>query len=139
MTMSSISTACDDMVTPIQTTGVSDAFGEIDICAAHGTPSREDLGAMRGAVSGQPQDPELHLPGSISVHGVCATDVSREPAGHRSVFALADREALPHGHSRSGFAQHTGQRERDSGLADLCRLRPASDRYRPQAVYQRTP
>src|ERR1039457_2233342 len=68
MTLSSISTACDAMLAPNQPIGVSDAFGEIDICAAHGTPSGEDLGAMRGALSGQPQDPELHLSGSISVH-----------------------------------------------------------------------
>ena len=43
--------------------GVSDAFREIDICAAHGTPSGEDLGAVRGALSRQPQDPDLQLSG----------------------------------------------------------------------------
>src|ERR1035441_10605969 len=112
MTLSSISTACDAMLAPNQPIGVSDAFGEIDICAAHGTPSGEDLGAMRGALSGQPQDPELHLSGSISVHGVCATELSRESAGHRSLLALADREALPHGYPRSGLAQYAGQCER---------------------------
>jgi Transposase DDE domain len=39
MTMSSISMACDARVAPKQTTGVPDAFGEIDICTAHGAPS----------------------------------------------------------------------------------------------------
>src|ERR1035437_6448907 len=136
MTLSSISTACDAMLAPNQPIGVSDAFGEIDICAAHGTPSGEDLGAMRGALSGQPQDPELHLSGSISVHGVCATELSRESAGHRSLLALADTDALPHGYPRSGLAQYAGQCERHPRLADLCRLRAAPDRHRTQAVYR---
>ena len=96
--MSSISTACDAMVIPNRAIGVSDAFGEIDICTTHGTPSRKDLRGIRGAVSGQPQDPELHLPEPISVHDLCATDVWRELAGHRTVFAFASREALPHGY-----------------------------------------
>src|SRR4030067_251056 len=136
--MSSISTACNAMVAPNQTIGGSDAFGEIDIRAVDGTSSGEDLGAMRSALSWQLQDPELHVSGSISVHGVCAADVSRESAGHRSMFALADREALPHGYSRPGVAQHAGQCERHARLADLCRLRAAPDRHRTQAVHQRT-
>jgi hypothetical protein len=56
ITLSSISTACDAIVAPNQTIGVSDAFGEFDIRAADGTPSGEDLGAMCGALSWQPQD-----------------------------------------------------------------------------------
>src|SRR4030065_35339 len=109
MMMSSISTACNAIVAPNQTIGGSDAFGEIDIRAVDGTSSGEGLGAMRSALSWQLQDPELHVSGSISVHGVCAADVSRESAGHRSMFALADRDALPHGYSRPGVAQQGGR------------------------------
>src|SRR5450759_2426226 len=112
MEVSSISTACDAMVAPNQAIGGSDAFGEIDIRAVDGAPSGEDFVAMRGALSRQPQDPELYLSGSISVHGLCAVDVPGEPAGHRGVPALADGEALPHGDPRPGLAQYAGQRER---------------------------
>ena len=42
------------------------------------------------------------------------------------------------GFRASDLSQHAGQRERGARLADLCRLRAASDRHRAQAVYQRT-
>ena len=62
--MSSISSAGGAVATSNQTVEVFDAFEELDICAGHRTSSREDFGAMGGALSGQPQDPEIQLPGS---------------------------------------------------------------------------
>ena len=50
------------------------------------------------------------------MHGGCTTDVSREPAGHRRIIALADREALPHGHRRPDIAQHSFQCECDTRI-----------------------
>ena len=52
--------------------------------------------------------------------------------------ATATVQALPLRISLYGFAQYAGQRECCSGLAHLCRFRPAADRYCPQALRQRT-
>lgn len=83
--MSSISTSRGAKVTPNKAIGVSDAFGKMDLRVAYQASSREDLGAMRRALSGQPQDPKFHLPGSVFVHSICAADVSRAPAGHGGI------------------------------------------------------
>ena len=47
-------------------------------------------------------------------------------------------EKLYHMGIRRGRAQHARERQRDPRLADLRRLRPALDRYRPEALRRRT-
>src|SRR3972149_11711883 len=55
---------------------------------------------MRRALSRHGQGPGFQLLGSVSVHGLCATDLSRKSARHRSLFAFARFPALPLGNSR---------------------------------------
>ena len=81
-----------------------DAYGKTDLRAAHGAFAADGIRALRCSVQREPQGSELHLHGPVPLHGVRPAHVSRESAGHRSVPALAAREALPHGHSRSGIA-----------------------------------
>src|ERR1039457_201203 len=137
--MLTISSPNGGMVGPgITAWSLNDAYGKTDLRAAHGAFAADGIRALRCSVQRQPQGSEFHVHGPVPLHGVRATDVSREPAGHRSVFALADREALPHGYPWSGLAQYAGQCERHARLAHLRRLRAAPDRHRSQAVYQRT-
>ena len=114
-----------------------DALWKADLCAAHGPLAADGVRALCGSVWRQLQGEELQLQGPVPVHGLRTADVSGEPAGHRGVFALADREALPHGYPQSGLAQYAGQCERDARLAHLRRLRATADRCRSQAVHQR--
>lgn len=69
------------------------------------------------------------------------TDLSREPARHRSVSVCAKSDQKLY---RLGFwdfaascAQHAGQYQRDTGLAYLLRLRAKPDRHSPATLGQR--
>ncbi len=44
--------------------------------------------------------------GPVSLHGVCSTNLSRKPAGHRNVSQLPSIKALPHGLSREDCEVH---------------------------------
>src|SRR6266851_5850065 len=50
--------------------------------------------SVRQSLSRRLQGHELFLLGSISVHGICATDRSRESARHRNMIARAGLETL---------------------------------------------
>src|ERR1700674_4044532 len=64
---------------------------------------------------------------AIPSDGVCATDLSREPARYRSMRVGSSLEALPHGLSRTGAAIDAGRCQRDARLAHLRRVRPWAD------------
>ena len=84
--------------------------------------------------AGRAQGQELLVSGSVSVHGVRTTDLSREPARHRGESASTVRKALPLGDSRRRCPQHSRQRQCDPRLAYLRELRGALDRYRTRLV-----
>jgi hypothetical protein len=65
----------------------------------------------------------------LDVHGLRAVDLSRELAGHRSLFARTAIQALSSRDSLHGGAQYFGQRQRRAGLAHLRRFRATSDCY----------
>ena len=130
-TVLTISRQADVIVAPgLDAGGSDDAYGEAAFCPTDGTHPADGVRALCRSVGWPPQGEELRLQGPVPVHGVCAADLSREPARHRSVPALAGREALPHGDSRPSRAQHARERQRDARLAYLRRLRSAFDRQR---------
>src|SRR5688500_10948533 len=114
--------------------GVIDAYGQAGFCTVDGTSAADNLSSLRGALRWTSQNQAFHLFGSIPVDGVCTTDLSREPARYRSLSAGAVLQALSLGLSQHGSAQHPGQRQRNSRLADLLRFRTASDRDSAKAV-----
>ena len=61
----------------------------------------QHVSPLRGSHRGEHKVKELLVPGSVSVHGLCAVDLSRELARHRVKPAGAIGQALPHGHSRA--------------------------------------
>src|ERR1017187_5738153 len=111
-----------------------DATAENDFYAAHGLDSSADFPPDRDPSSRRLQSAELLLLGSISLPCLRAVDLSREPAGHRSLPALALLPALPIGDSRRGVAQHPGPRQRASALADVRRSGRASHRQSPASL-----
>src|SRR5258705_919593 len=118
--------------------GVIDAYRQVDLRSVDGTSAINNLPSLCGPLRRTPQGQAFQLPGSISLDGVCATDVSREPARYRSLSSRSVFQALPPGSSRDCSAQCRGQRQRDSGLAHLLRLRSESDRNGTTALRQRT-
>ena len=88
--------------------------------------------------SGEHKARVVLVPGSVLVHGVRTADLSGEPSGHRGVPARAALEALSPGDSVDGGAQHAGQCQRGSALADLRRRRPEPNRHRETALCRRT-
>jgi hypothetical protein len=107
--------------------GVIDAYGQADLCAVDGASATDNLPSLCGTLRWTSQDQAFHLFGTIPVDGVCATDLSREPQRYRGVSSRAVLQALSLGLSQHGGAQHPGQRQRNSGLAHLLRIRTAAD------------
>src|SRR6266576_553363 len=118
--------------------GVIDAYRQAGFCAVNGASAADDVSSLCGAIWGTSQGQAFHLFGSVPLHGLCATDVSREPARHRSLSACSVLQTLSLGFPQRGGAQHPGQRQRNSRLAHLLRLRPELDRNGPKALCQRT-
>src|SRR5450759_5850939 len=75
---------------------------------------------MRGPLPGRLPAEEFFLLGPVSSDGLRSVDLSREPARHRSVPAIDEQQALPHGVPRSRGALHAGGSQRVARLAHLC-------------------
>jgi hypothetical protein len=94
---------------------------------------RADCCALRRRCSG----PNAALRRAISRDGVCATDLSREPARYRGLPVGSSLEALPHGVSRTGAAIDAGRCQRVARLAHLRAVRPSVDRPGAKALCRR--
>src|SRR5499426_4730942 len=97
--------------------------GQADLCAVDGASATDNLPSLCGTLRWTSQGQAFHLFGSIPVDGVCAIDLSREPQRYRGVSSRPVLQALSLGLSQPGSAQHPGQRQRNSGLAYLLRIR----------------
>src|SRR5210317_2649385 len=70
-------------------------YGQSRLFSTHGPSTVAYLSALCSTLSRQSQNPVLFLPRSVSMHGICPTDLSRKPARHRSLFARSTKQALP--------------------------------------------
>ena len=113
--------------------------GQSRVLSSDGPSADEDLPAMRPTLPRQSSHPNLHLPRPVSMHGICATYLSREPARYRGVSASSSRQALSHGDPWWDVAQHLGERQSTPGLAHLRRVRTGHDSHRPLPVWRRGP
>src|ERR1035437_1814039 len=115
------------------------------ICATHALSAAEHVSTLCGRPSGRTQGQGLLVSGSVLRHGFCSTDLPRVVARHRGQPSCPSPSALSHGLSLSDdFAQYAGQCECHTPMANLCRLRPASDwlgssPVRARAVWPGTP
>src|SRR5208337_1855610 len=64
------------------------------------------VSTLRRPLWGRLQGPQLFLLGSISLSGLCPTDLSRKSARHRSLPAFAPPATLPSGTARRGRPLH---------------------------------
>ena len=92
-----------------------------------GSPSPARISPVCATLRRQLSSAEFLVLGPVSLHGVCAVDLSRKSAGYRGVPAFAGAAALSLGHSRHCLAQHSGRCQRKPRLAHLCRFRCGLD------------
>src|SRR4029077_1029798 len=72
-----------------------------------------------GALSRQLQGQSVFVLGSVFVHGLCATNLSRESARHRRLSSRALRSTLPSGLPQPCLSQYIGRCQRSARLAHL--------------------
>src|SRR5215216_6062507 len=112
----------------------ADEFWQIDLCTTDGLSSCQGFSTLCQTLPGRLQTQDFFLLGSISLHGLRATNLSGEFARYRSLPARATDEALSSRHSRPSLAQHSGACELGARLAHLRRLCASVDYPRPRAL-----
>ena len=121
---------------------MADEYGSDDLLSTDGLFPPSRVPCMCRAVPWPLQDEELLLLGSVSLPGFCSAHLSGKPEGHPGLPAGGTAKALSHGHPREGLSQHLGPCQRDSRLADLCRLcsgphQKSAGALRPRALRRR--
>jgi len=117
--------------------GTIDEPRQAGVRATDAASSADHVSPLCDPVSRRTQGQVVLLPGSVPEYGVCAADLSRKSARHRSVSARSAVQAVSPRNSLDGRAQYSGQRERRTRLAHLCRLRAEPDRHRSATVCER--
>ena len=64
------------------------------------------ISKMRQTIPRQLQNQNVLLLEPVPLHGLCSTDLSREPAGNRSLPTRRSKQNLSYGDSRSSLPQH---------------------------------
>jgi len=101
--------------------GVNHVFRKNCFLSSNGASSASSFSSVCRPIQRQFQDQGVLLPRSISMHGFCPTDLSREPTRHRIMSVGAEEQALSHGDPLFDFSQQFGQRQQGQRLAYLRR------------------
>ena len=117
--------------------GMANVHGTDCLLAVDGFLAKIRVQPVREPLPGQLPTPKILLPRSIPVHGLRATDLSREPSRYTNLFAGPSAQALSCRHPRQSLSQYLGRRQREQRLAYLCRLCAGVDPHRPNAVCRR--
>src|SRR5580693_3247718 len=105
--------------------------------STHGFSAVEHLHADCCALRWRRSGPNAVLRRAIPGDGICATDLSGEPARYRSLPVGSSLETLSHGVSRTGAAIDAGRCQRGARLAHLRAVRPPADRPGAEALCRR--
>src|SRR5258707_1105109 len=104
------------------------------VCSTHQLSFSQRIQSLRGALWWQQECALVLLLGSVSHHGFRPAYISRELARHRSMSRGATAQTLSCRFQWPSETFYSGQRQRESRLAHLPRLRPKSDSDRPSAL-----
>ena len=99
----------------------TNVFWQADIFTSHGLYAHSHISPLRCSLSRRPQCPKLYMPRSISLYGLCSTDIPSESPRYRSLSSRSTAEVVPHGHSRHSSKVKSRRRQRTAGLAHICR------------------
>src|SRR3990172_1164418 len=103
----------------------------------HGFRPIVSFPAVRCSLQRKLQGDYVHLSGSVPLHGLRSTYLSRKPQGHRSMSSCSKIKTVPYGNQRKHFTKHSGPCKREPRLANLCRLRTRADQNRQGVVRKR--
>ena len=103
----------------------------------NGSSSPAHLPTLRTTLQWQSPRKKFHLPGSVSQHGLCSTDLSRKLARYSSLPKSSTEQALPYGHTFQGGTQYAGRSQRETRLANLRRLCPITNTDRTPTLHRR--
>src|SRR6266511_1176899 len=103
----------------------------------HGFCSIVSFSAMRCSLPRKPQSDYVHLLGSVSLHGLRSTHLSRKPQGHRGMSSRGEAEAISYGHQEQRITKYSGPCQREPRLENLCRLCPSADQDRQRIIRER--
>src|SRR5271165_3223691 len=90
---------------------------------------------VRGALSRQLQGQSVFVLGSVFVHGLRTTNLSREPTRHRRLSQRALRSTLPPGLPQPCVSQYVGRCQRSARLAHPRRSSGAPDQKGKTALF----
>ncbi len=91
-------------------------------------PALENLSPMRGPLPRRPQSSNIPMFPTIPIHGACSDVSPKQFTRAGRVPALSFGQAISSRSVGRHITKHACKSQRKSRLADLCRLRPASDR-----------
>ncbi len=116
---------------------MTNVFWQTNIFTSHGLHAHAHFSPLRSELSGRPQCQKFHMPRSISLYGLCSTDISRKPPRHRSLSSCTATEVVPHGYSRNSSKVESRRRQRTAGLAHICRYCPCVNPRGTNTLQQR--
>ena len=118
--------------------GAVHVFRQAHLLTGYGLFADAHISSLRVSVSRRALRKTIPLRRPVFGHGICSTHASGKLARYRGLSASPSKQAVSHGHPFGECgAQHAIQSQRTSRLADLCRLRPGTDPYRPSIVCRR--
>src|SRR3972149_8000032 len=102
--------------------GAHHEYRQNDFFSTHGLHAMVRISKMCRTIFGQLQKQNVFLPRSIPLHGLCSINIPRKFARYRSLFTIHEQQTLSHGYSRQSQSNDSGQSQRESRLAYLCRF-----------------
>ena len=97
-------------------------YRQTDFLTGRGAYAASGFSSKCRPVPRQLQDQGFHLSRSISLHGLCTTDLSGKSQRYRIMSSISKKQTLSYGYLWQCISQHIGQRQQGKGLADLCRF-----------------
>ena len=117
--------------------GMANEYWTNSLFATIGFPSQETTRQMYSAIQWQPSDQNVFLFRSVSVYGVCPDNFPPESKGYRNLFTSNAKQTLSLRNSWLHCSCQFGQGQRESRLADICRLCSGVDCQSQKALCQR--
>jgi hypothetical protein len=109
----------------------------IHLLAVNGFLFKTRIQQVRSSVRRQSPSQNIHLFGSVHVHGLCTVDRPGKPARHRNLSSRIAFQSLPYWYSWKHLSQHVSRRQRKTRLANLSGFRTGSDHSGKGALHPR--
>jgi hypothetical protein len=86
----------------------ANVHGQACLLSTYGSSTPIHFQALRTTLPRRPVYQAVPVHGSVSLHGLCATDLPRKPPRYRDLPSSSQKQIAPHGHSEA----HTLKNER---------------------------